>query len=405
MYENMTYEALVNRALARVNTSMDKREGSMVFNGVAPAMAELAQLYIEADFILKASRISTAPRTHLIEIAECRNLAPYPATAAVFRGEFDTEVEIGARFSCNILNYVVTARMSEEDSEGLLSYRLTCETVGVVGNSYAGTLIPIEYIDGLTHAELVELLVPGDDEEETEHFRRRVLNSFKTQAFGGNQTDYVEKVTAIPGVGAVKVHPVWNGNLRPAEFIPNDSVTGWYEANVDTLPAPVRDWLTAVHTAAKDKLLTVGGTVKLVILADDNAAPSEYLLNEIQTAIDPTQNAGEGLGLAPIGHVVHVTGVQMETIDFELHLTYAYGWDWAAAKSYVEAVIDSYLAELAQTWADSEFLTVRISQIESRILTECSTMIVDIEGTKISGIESNFVLGEDSIPVRGTVSG
>ena len=31
MFENMTYEALVKRALARVPPTMDKREGSMVF--------------------------------------------------------------------------------------------------------------------------------------------------------------------------------------------------------------------------------------------------------------------------------------------------------------------------------------------------------------------------------------
>ena len=43
MFENMTYEALVKRALARVPPTTDKREGSMVFNGVAPSMAELAQ--------------------------------------------------------------------------------------------------------------------------------------------------------------------------------------------------------------------------------------------------------------------------------------------------------------------------------------------------------------------------
>ena len=55
MFEDMTYEALVKRALARVPPTMDKREGSMVFNGVAPSMAELAQLYIAADFVFQAT--------------------------------------------------------------------------------------------------------------------------------------------------------------------------------------------------------------------------------------------------------------------------------------------------------------------------------------------------------------
>lgn len=139
-------------------------------------------------------------------------------------------------------------------------------------------------------------------------------------------------------------------------------------------------------------------------MASDYKAPTPTLLEEIQTAIDPEQNAGEGLGLAPIGHVVHVTGVTPEEVDIELHLTYASGWDWEAVKSYVETVIDAYFVELSQDWASSDFLTVRVSQIESRILSECSNMVTDIGGTKINGQESNLALGPDSIPARGEVT-
>lgn len=121
--------------------------------------------------------------------------------------------------------------------------------------------------------------------------------------------------------------------------------------------------------------------------------------------MDPTQNAGEGVGLAPIGHVVTVVGVEQEEVDITLNLTYASGWNWAAAKSYVEKVIDDYFEELAKGWASSDHITIRISQIESRILAECSTMVTDLSGTKINGEEANLVLGEDSIPVRGDVSG
>ena len=70
----------------------------------------------------------------------------------------------------------------------------------------------------------------------------------------------------------------------------------------------------------------------------------------------------------------------------------------------MEAVIDGYFAELAGTWATSDHLTVRISQIESRILSECSNMITDIGGTKINGQENNLALGPDSIPARGEVT-
>lgn len=405
MFESKTYEALLASALSRVSSAIDKREGSMVMNGVAPSMAEVAQLYIGLDFVFTATYLLTAPREYLIKRAADRNMSPYPASAAVYRAEFNIEVPVGTRFSREDLNFVVTARMdTSEDTTTGLSHQVTCETAGAAANDYAGTLIPIEYVDGLTHAELVELLVPGDDEEDTEVFRQRVLDSFQSQAFGGNQADYTEKVTAMDGVAAVKVHPVWNEDISPSSLIPSDAVTTWYEGIVSTLDTDVAAWLTAIYTAAKLKKLTVGGTVKLVILASNNAAPSDTLLEQIQTAVDPTQNAGEGLGLAPIGHVVSVVGVGQTAVNITLNLTYATGWSWDAVQSYVEDVIDTYFEELAGQWSSSEYLTVRISQIESRILSECSAMITDIGGTKINGTEANLVLDADSIPVRGTVA-
>ena len=398
MFEDKKYPALMQSALTRLPASMDKREGSMLWDGVAPAMAEVALLYLGLDFVLQATYISTAPREYLIKRAAERGLSPKPASAAHFRAEFDAEVPVGARFSCEDLNFVVTAKTTN-------GWEAVCETPGSLANSYAGQMIPIDYIDGLTRAELVELLIPGDDEEETEAFRQRVLDSLQAQAFGGNQTDYRAQVMAIPGVGGVKVRPVWNGHIRPAELLPNAAAQAWYAANIDSLPADAAAWLQAVYTAAAEKLLAVGGAVKLVLLSADNTAPTLELINLVQEIIDPEQNTGEGLGLAPIGHVVKVEGVQDEPVDVELHLTYLPGWDWAAAQSYVLAVIDEYFADLAASWPEIDFLTVRISQIESRILAGCAAMVIDCGGTKINGREANLQLGADSIPKRGVVNG
>ena len=405
MYEAQTYEAILSRMLQKalsINGNLDTREGSLVWCGDAPAAVELQNLYIALDTVLNETFADTATRPYLILRAAERGLKPQPASPAVLQLSITPttlHLPMNTRFSIGELNYYVSA------DRGSGKYEITCETAGEAGNDYTGTVIPIEYVDGLTHAELVELLIPGDDEEDTEVFRQRVLDSFKSQAFGGNQADYIEKVKAMPGISAVKVHPVWNGDIAPSTLIPDATVTAWYTSAIAGLSEPVAAWLTAVYTAALNKKLTVGGTVKLVLLASNNTAPSETLIDEVQTAVDPTENAGEGLGLAPIGHVVHVTGVEPVPVSITLNLTYASGWNWEAIKSYVEAVIDGYFAELAGTWATSDHLTVRISQIESRILSECSDMITDIADTQINGKEENLVLGADSIPVRGDING
>jgi uncharacterized phage protein gp47/JayE len=401
LFADQTYENLLASALSRVSSSLDKREGSMVYNGVAPSMAELAQLYIGLDFVFTATYIASAPREYLIERAKDRGLSPKAASAAVFRAEFNVEVPIGSRFSCEDLNFIVTERMQTSDTDNGLSYKAICETAGAAANDYTGMLIPIEYINGLSSANLVELLIPGDDEEETEEFRQRILTAMQSQAFGGNQADYKAKVLDIDGVAAVKVHPVWNEGISPASLIPDDDTTSWVGnalASSD-IPFSTQTWLVTVLNAGASKKLTTGGTVRLVIMAADNSAPSKELINTVQTIIDPTQNAGEGMGLAPIGHVVKVDGVGLTTISVTTKLTLNAGYTWDTVKDRVNKAVSNYFGELADDWDSSDNLVVRISQIESRILLECSAYITDISGTKLNGKAANITLGEDYIPV------
>lgn len=406
LFEDRTFENLLASALARVSPTLDKREGSLVYNGNAPAMAELAQLYIGLDFVFTATYIATAPREYLIERAKDRGMEPKAASAAVFRAEFNIEVPAGARFSCEDLNFYVAERMpTDEDTATGLSHKVICETAGTVANDYTGALIPIEYIDGLASANLVELLIPGDDEEDTEVFRQRILDALQSQAFGGNQADYKQKVLSIDGVAAVKVHPVWNADTPPAAFIPSEAVQAWFnDGMAGVTDTAAKEWLTAIYNAAINKKLTVGGTVRLVVMAANNSAPSELLLETVQTTIDPTQNAGEGMGLAPIGHIVKVDGVKLQTINITTNIVLTAGWVWANAKPYIEDVIDKYFNELAEAWESSTNLVVRISQIESRILQECSAFVMDISGTQINGGNANITLGEDYIPVRGVIN-
>jgi len=402
-YENETYEVIMSRILARVPDAIDKREGSMIWDATGPASVEMAILYTALDFILQATFADTAPREYLIRRAAERGLEPKPATHAVLRADFNQSVPIGSRFSLDTLNYVVTERMMDADTPETVAFRVQCETVGTVGNTQFGTLIPIEYVDGLTHAELVELLIPGAEEEETEAFRQRYIDSLTSQAFGGNQADYKEKVLALPGVGAVKVFPVWNSGIEPSSMIPSTAVTDWYNGVIGGLEAEVAAWLTAVYTAAHNVMLTVGGTVRLVIMDSTHGVPNEELIADVQEAIDPPGMQGDGLGIAPIGHVVSVAGVESQTVDIDLTLEYRSGWDWEGVKSYVIAAVDGYFQELAEGWQDSTELVVRVAQIETRILS-CPG-ILDVQDTLLNGQAENLTLDGVHIPVRGEING
>lgn len=264
-------------------------------------------------------------------------------------------------------------------------------------------MIPMGYIMGLQTAELTEILIPGEDEEETEALRKRYFDSFDESSFGGNRADYLEKTNAVPGVGATKVARIWNADISPADMIPKESVETWYNDIKGRLADDVRYWLDSVFHAGKEKKLTTGGTVLLTIISSEFGPASDALVQTVQTTIDPEVNAGEGYGLAPIGHVVKVRSAVARKISVRTALTFEQGYGWDNLQPLLEEAVSSYFLELRKKWADVPYLTVRISQLDNRILEVQG--IVDIQNTLLNGSADNLVLGEYEIPVPGGVSG
>jgi len=392
MYD-VTYNEILERMLSRVSDKFDKREGSVIFDTHSPTALELQMLYAELNTVLSEAYGDSASREYLILRCKERGITPYPATKAVLKGEFTpTNIDVtGQRFNIGSMNYIVLEKITDGE------YQVQCETPGIVGNQHLGTMIPIEYIEGLETAELTEILIPGEDEEETEDLRTRYFNSFKEKAFGGNVQDYLEKTNAIPGVGSTKVTRIWNRDIRPAEMIPSAKVKAWYEGIVETLDQEVALWLSTVYMAAAEKKLTTGGTVLLTILNSDFGVASDTLIKTVQQVIDPDEYAGEGYGVASIGHVVKVQSAKNREVTVKTNITFDVGYGWANLQSSINEVISNYLLELRKSWADSPYLVVRISRIETRLLGIKG--IVDIDSTKINGASDNLTLGKYEVPV------
>lgn len=348
MYESVTYEEILQRMLDRVSDQMDKREGSIIYDALAPAAIELQLMYIELDVILQETFGDTASRDFLIRRAAERGIKPTLATYAILKGVFNMEIPLGSRFSCDDLNYFVKEKIQGNE------YKMQCETIGNIGNKNFGDLIPIDYIQGLESANLTELLIPGEDEEDTEVFRKRYFDSFESKAYGGNVDDYLNKTNAIAGVGSTKVTPIWNG----------------------------------------------GGTVKLTILNSEFNKASSELIQSVQNIIDPTQD-GHGVGLAPIGHVVTVDTVEEIEVNVSTSITFDEGYSFDGQKQKIIDTISEYLLEIRKDWANQTNSIVRIAQVESRIMN--IEGVIDISNTKINSSSANLMLTKYQTPKMGGV--
>lgn len=349
-----SYEELMERKLDQIEDKRDRRQGSLIFDALAPNAAETAAFYADLDLLEDRTFGDTATGDDLTRRAAERGIRRKGAVKATFYGRFlqddgtEYPMEIGTRFFLEEYYYVVLSR--EADGR----YVLECETAGACGNDYLGNLLPLETMAGLAEATLEELRTDGEDEEGDEELRKRYFASFDADAFGGNIADYRRKVTALQNVGGVKVYPAWNG----------------------------------------------GGTVKLVIIDQGRKAPTATELEELQREIDP-EKRGEGYGIAPIGHQVTVVGVTEVTCNIGLSITLAEGAVQETVLAEIRERFEAYFAELRKSWADSEYLTVRISYLESRALE--AEGVVDITIRQVNGNSGNTVLAADAIPVLGEI--
>ena len=188
--DEMTFDYIMNRMLESVPDTVDKREGSIIYDALSPAAAELVKCYMELDVVMDETFVDTASLQYLMLRCKERGVAIQGETAAVIEGVFtpsSVELTAGLRFNCDEVNYTITEKISAGH------YKLEAETLGTVGNKYTGLLLPIQTVNGLETAQIAAVLIPAEDGDTTDTLREKYYASIDGEAFGGNVADYREK--------------------------------------------------------------------------------------------------------------------------------------------------------------------------------------------------------------------
>lgn len=344
---------ILTRMLSAVPDSQDKRESSPIYNTLAPTAAELAEINILTEIFRDQTYLLTATGENLENRAAESGIVRSGATFAIrIAAMLDTagnhlDLPIGSRFSIpNVgggLNYVLTQNLSVSGQ-----CLLTCETAGTIGNSYLGALLPLFVINNLGSATMTGTYTPAEDTETDEELRARVIERVNRKAFGGNIADYKQFTKAIPGVGDVKVFPIWNG----------------------------------------------GGTVMLsVIDAEYNAITPEFT-EVVQNEIDPVDHTGTGLGTAPIGHRVTVTTPQYIAISITASVSLASGYTMGQVQEPISSALADYILEIRKQWADANMVSVYSARVTSVIIGIAG--INNVINVTINGSSDDFSMEQTS---------
>ena len=352
MFDDRLFDTIMKEMMSEFGADVRTDEGSLAYNACVKIAEKLEEVYGDMDELNDNLLPDTQDDAHLIEYGRERGIQYSYATAPIVKATFNQEIEIGERFVCNDYTYEVTELISG------FEYKMVCDTEGVSANANMGELEPLDYVDGYQGGQITEIITPGTDDEDIEKFRKKVIETFQSNAFGGNKAYYRNYINSLPGVGGSK----------PKRREPGSP------------------W------------------INIYIIDSEFGVPSEQLVNDVQTAVDPEQNSGEGDGIAPICHNVKIYPVEKVTIDITADITFEVGYSKETSQSLIENVVKEYLTSLNESWESREFdeTIVRVSQIEAKILSVDG--VLDVNNATVNSSTENLVLDFKTIPVFGGVT-
>lgn len=357
-FQTMDFDYFINEALDRVSSDTDTREGSIIYDALAPAAYLMAEMALNLSDSVLNTFTQTASGEFLDYRAEERGITREPATYSESSASVTDEngqplmVSIGDRFASigvDPIYYTVT-RLSNVIGQVVL----TSESAGEIGNAYTGQLLPVSPISGFGNAEIIEITIPARNKETDDELRERLLKSNEIISFGGNVSDYISYISDMEDVAAVQVYPTWHG----------------------------------------------GGTVKAVILNNQYLVPSQTLIHKVQEAVDPSNLAGNGYGIAPIGHRVTVVAPKIRTANVAVKINTQSSITIEDIRQQIENTISGYFADVRQTWGkiDADSRTYTVTLYRSQIIVALLKIegVTNVTNVMFDGIDNDMILTTNS---------
>ena len=339
-------EVILARLLMNIPNEYDKSTGSFFYDTQMPLAIEHEYMYKKLDGILEQGFAATGKGEYLEHKVAEQGLTRKPAVHATgtvrLSGSVGVVVPEGIKVSSDLAIYSTTAEATISGA-GYADVPIRCDTAGAIGNVPVGAIkdFPVS-VSGLTGVTNTEHITGGYNDETDGELRKRYFDKVFAPATSGNKQNYINWSNEVPGVGDVRVQPLWNGN----------------------------------------------GTVRVIII-NAHKQPAELSLIGAVTAHIETSR--------PIGATVTVITAAAVSINVSATLTLDVGYTLAAVKPKIEAAVNDYLKRTA-------FLSnsVSIAHIGSVVLSVEG--VRDFANLKINNGTVNISISDTQVAILGVVT-
>ena len=334
MFSNQTYEVIKQRILDNINIEIDKREGSFTSNMVSPLAEELAKAYINMSDILSLGFIDDTFDTFLDK--RVSEFGVYRKEGVKATGEIKVEGKEGATITNGTLIkandlYFTVLNDIELPTDNVLY--VEANEVGYKYNLLANTEFElVEKNDKVIKLVNETNFSKGVDVESDEDLRKRFVKVVNNPSTSGNKAHYEEWALEVDGVGRAIVYPLHNGN----------------------------------------------GTVKVMIIGNDNKAVSEDIINNCKLHIEENM---------PIGCQLTVTTPSLLNVSVKASIELKEGYVLEDVKTDFESRLNEYLKDITTelTYSKVYGLLVNHSGVE------------DVTSFTINDNNINISISEDKI--------
>lgn len=305
MYEAESQDTILKRLQQNTGSQVSTYEGTFAYDVLASNSIEFAKQEVEREEMYKAAFAETASGDYLTLIAADHGVERKEATAPVgnvlVKGT--GTIPVGTLFQTEAGVTFTTTTTTTTAVKNEATIPVKCTETGTVGNVAANTItvIPMS-IPGITSVNNPEAMADGFNAESDEDLYDRFHFHVTQPATSGNVNDYIEWASSIPGVGHVKVLPLWQGpgtvkvlvtdaNGEPASPTLLNTVKAYIES-----VRPIGAEVTVVTPALFDL------TIKLTVTSGSGDA--DYIKSMLNKYFVSRNFTGTTISYAKVGNMI-----------------------------------------------------------------------------------------------------
>ena len=289
MYEHITPESIEESILEAI-TQFDTREGSFARTLIAPAAYEIWKGYTAVEGIPDMILINENSGEYIDKKAAdfgiIRKEGVKASAQITLYGQPGTVAPAGKVFLTEDgLEYILDLQLVIP-LEGTVSGTLTAQNEGTVYNVSAGAIsVQQSPLFGMT-SFACGAASGGVDRETDRQLTERYYDFIRKPATSGNVYQYEQWAKSVPGVGKVKVFPLWagNGTVKVVLSDPDCNV-----ASEDTVEA-CENYIESVRpigaTVTVESATALAVTIAASITTDMTVTKEEVRLTFVQSVQD-----------------------------------------------------------------------------------------------------------------------